>query len=81
MPSGGENGAAQGQAVSSGVAVGTDGVSAALVVAVVSCKGSHQDAGQHAAGDPGGDEAPLAGSAQGVPEEGSGHQWAVKLCS
>lgn len=69
----------QGQAVSGGVVNDTDGVSVVLAAAV-SCKGSLPDAGQaglqHAVDDPGADEAPLAGSAQGVLEEGSGHLWA-----
>lgn len=73
------NAAVQGQAVSGGVANDTDGVSAVLAAAV-SCKGFLPDAGQaglqHAVDDPGADEAPLAGSAQGVLEEDSGHLWA-----
>lgn len=77
MPSGVVSGAVQRQAVSDGVANDTDGVSVAL--AAVSCKDFHPGAGQvglqHAVDDPGAGEAHLADSAQGVPEEGSGHPW------
>lgn len=76
------SGAAQGQAVSGGVVNDTDAVSVALAAAV-SCKGSHPYAAlaglTHAVDDPGTDGAPLAGSALGVLEEGSGHLWAVLL--
>lgn len=66
----------RGQTVSGGVASDTGGVSVALAAAV-SCKGFLPGAGQavlqHAVDDPGVNEAPLAGSARGVLEEGSGH--------
>lgn len=73
----------RGQVVSGGAANDTDGVSAALAAAV-SCKGFLPGAGQavqHVVDDPGADEAHLAGSAQGVLEEGSGHPWAALLGS
>jgi len=74
----------RGQAVSDGVANDTDGVFVALAVAVL-CTGFLPGAGQaglqHAVDDPGADEAHLAGSAQGVLEEGSGHLGAELLGS
>ena len=83
-PSGVVSGAAQGQAVSGGVANDRDGVSAALAAAV-SCKGFLPGAGraglQYAVDDLGADEAHLAGSAQGALEEGSGHLWVGLLGS
>lgn len=83
MPSGVVSGAAQGLAVLSGVANDTDGASA--VLAAVSCKGFLPDAVQaglqNAVDDPGADEAPLAGSAQEVLEEDSGHLWTELLGS
>lgn len=72
----------RGQPVSGGAANDKDGVSVALAG---SCKGFLQGAGQvvlqHVVDDPGADEAHLAGSAQGVLEEGSGHPWAALLGS
>lgn len=74
----------RGQVVSGGAVNDTDGVSVALAAAV-SCKGFLPGAGQaglqHAVDDPGADEAHLAGSAQGVLEEGSVHLWAELLGS
>lgn len=84
MPSDVVSGVVQGQAVSGGAANDTDGASVALAAAV-SCKGYLPDADQtglkHAVDDPGADGAPLAGSALGVLEEGSGHLWVELLGS
>lgn len=71
-----------GLVVSGGVVNGKGGVSVALVVAA-SCKGFLQGVGlvglQYVVDDLVANEVPLAGSAQGVLEEGSGHQWAPSL--